>query len=71
MNYVNTGSSDATTFVRVLLLINMLALFMGSIFMVIEAKKGDSDQANKQWFGVAQITWVILLFLGYLYTLFS
>ena len=71
MNYVGTGSSNSTTLVRVFLLVNMLALFLGSIFMVIEAKKGDSDQANKQWFGVAQIIWVILLFLGYLYTLFS
>jgi hypothetical protein len=59
------GSPNSTMLVRVFLLITMLSFFIGSIFMVIEGQKNDVDQANKKWFGVAQIVWVLLLFIAY------
>ena len=63
MSSVNTNSS---TLVRVFLAVGMLALFLGSVYMIIEGRGADTDQPNKTWFGVAQLIYVILLALAYI-----
>ena len=60
---VNTNSS---ILVRVLLAVSMLALFLGSVYMIVEGRGADTDQPNKTWFGVAQLIYAILLGLAYI-----
>lgn len=59
-------SSNSDTLLRIVLGVAMIAVFIGSVMMIVEAKGDDSKQDNnKLWFGVAQLIFVTLLGLFY------
>lgn len=64
--YSSSVNTNSSILVRVLLAVSMLALFLGSIYMIIEGKGADSDQKNKTWFGVAQLIYAVLLAFAYM-----
>ena len=59
MNY--SSSNNSGTLVRVLLAVSMIALFISSIFTILESAKDKSVEPQKLWFGVAHLSFVAVL----------
>ena len=55
------SSNNSGTLVRVLLAVSMIALFMSSIFTILEANKDKGVEPQKLWFGVAHLSFVAIL----------
>lgn len=59
MNY--STSNNSGTLVRVLLAVSMIALFMSSIFTILESSTDKASEPQKLWFGVAHLSFVAIL----------